>query len=60
MSGLVEEIEKHLTEAKQRFDALEHAMVELADLVEQLIQRSEAASESRPVRPAEAAGRTWP
>lgn len=40
MSGLVEEIEKHLTEARQRFDALEHAMVELADLVEQLIQKS--------------------
>ena len=40
MSGLVEEIERHLTEAKQRFDALEHAMVELADLVEQLIQKS--------------------
>jgi uncharacterized coiled-coil protein SlyX len=40
MTGLVEEINKHLAETRQRFDELEHAMIALADVVEQLVEKS--------------------
>ena len=39
MSNLIEEVNKHLSETKQRFDELEHAMTALADLVGQLIEK---------------------
>jgi hypothetical protein len=39
MHALIDEINKHLSETKQRFDELEHAMVALADLVEQLVDK---------------------
>lgn len=42
MTNLIEEINKHLTETKQRFDELEHAMMALADLVEQLSEKKRA------------------
>ena len=39
MHALIDEINKHLSETKQRFDELEHAMTALADLVGQLVER---------------------
>jgi uncharacterized coiled-coil protein SlyX len=42
MTNLIEEINKHLTETKQRFEELEHAMMALADLVEQLSEKKRA------------------
>ena len=39
MHALIDEINKHLSETKQRFDELEHAMTALADLVEQLVEK---------------------
>ena len=47
MSNLIEEINKHLSETKQRFDELEHAMVALADLVGQLVEKKKAEEEER-------------
>lgn len=42
MTNLIEEINKHLLETKQRFEELEHAMMALADLVEQLSEKKRA------------------
>lgn len=39
MHALIDEINKHLSETKQRFDELEHAMTALADLVGQLVEK---------------------
>lgn len=48
MSNLIEEVNKHLSETKQRFDELEHAMTALADLVGQLVEKQ--AKAERPNR----------
>jgi uncharacterized coiled-coil protein SlyX len=42
MNNLIEEINKHLSETKQHFEELEHAMMALADLVEQLSEKKRA------------------
>jgi len=47
MSNLIEEINKHLSETKQRFDELEHAMIALADLVGQLVEKKMAEESER-------------
>ena len=47
MNSLIEEINKHLSETKQRFDELEHAMVALADVVEQLVEKRRAEEDER-------------
>ena len=39
MSNLIEEVNKHLSETRQRFEELEHAMTALADLVGQLVEK---------------------
>jgi uncharacterized coiled-coil protein SlyX len=48
MSSLIEEINNHLIETRQRFDDLEHAMIALADLVGQLVEKQ--AKNERPNR----------
>ena len=40
MTGLIDELNKHLLETRQRFDELEHAMIALADLVEKLMEKN--------------------
>ena len=47
MSNLIEEINRHLSETKHRFDELEHAMVALADLVGQLVEKKKSEEEER-------------
>jgi uncharacterized coiled-coil protein SlyX len=47
MTSLIEEINKHLSETKRRFDELEHAMVALADVVEQLVEKRKAEEDER-------------
>ena len=39
MTSLIEEISNHLIETRQRFEELEHAMIALADLVGQLVEK---------------------
>ena len=47
MPNLIEEISNHLIETKQRFDELEHAMIALADLVGQLVDRKKEEENER-------------
>lgn len=47
MHALIDEINKHLSETKQRFDELEHAMTALADLVGQLVEKQAKAEHER-------------
>ena len=47
MHALIDEINKHLSETKQRFDELEHAMIALADLVGQLVDRKKEEEDER-------------
>ena len=47
MSDIITELNKHLAETKQRFDELEHAMIALADLVEQLMEKNAKKEDER-------------
>ena len=53
MTGIIEEISKHLKETKERFEELEHAMLSLTDLVEQLMEKNAKKNECNDIHQVE-------